>query len=513
MQETYHILIIDDDSDVRDTLKQMLLEIGGMEVSAAEDGEAGFSLMRKWGFDLVFLDIRMPGADGLQLLRRMKRHDPSLPVVMLTGFPSVDSAIQSMKAGATDFITKPFRFQEIEHLVQKQLFHRRRPFGPDFAGIVASTGQTTEPSDVRLNSKIKELSILYSISESMGGTDFDVERFYEKIVETASTITGAERTSLMILDREANELRIKAAKGLSRKIIGSVRVPLGSGVAGRVVTSGKPILVKNSGPSSLQAGRGVYKTESYISLPLTIRGETFGVLNVTDKGDGSHFDEAEALLLLTLVKRAALNIENSLLYETLYDNLLDTLQCLVTTLEAKDGYTHRHSERVTDLATRIAREMSCTDEEIQSIRFAGLLHDIGKIGIHDTVLQKSDSLTEAEFNLIKAHPIVGENIIRPLGLLHVETAVVRNHHERWDGRGYPDGLAGAAIPLLARILAVADSYDAMTSDRPYRAAKTPEEAINELRRGMGSQFDLCVVEAFLQMDSPNRPADAPEESD
>jgi putative nucleotidyltransferase with HDIG domain len=293
-------------------------------------------------------------------------------------------------------------------------------------------------------------------------------------------------------------------------VAGSVRLPVGSGVAGRVVTTGQPVLVKNGGLASLRTGRTTYKTGSYISIPLSIRGEAFGVLNVTDKGDGKQFDEGEALLLLTLVKRAALNIENSLLYETLYHNLVDALQSLVTTLEAKDRYTHKHSERVTDLATRIARQMSCTEEEVESIRFAGLLHDIGKIGIHDTVLQKSDTLTDDEYSLVKTHPIVGENIIKPLGLLRMETAIVRNHHERWDGAGYPDGLAGVEIPRLARILAVADAYDAMTSDRPYRAAKTPEEAIQELKRGTGSQFDRGVVESFLEMDLPILPQGTPD---
>jgi response regulator RpfG family c-di-GMP phosphodiesterase len=499
MEDNYRALIVDDDTEVRETLGQILSEIGKIEVDSVGDGEAGFSLLKERDFDLVFIDIRLPGMDGLELLRLIKRHSPALTVVMITGFPSVDGAIQSMKDGASDFITKPFRFQQIEHVIEKQLFHRARTVKGKLAESVTPRDRPGDAIDVKLNSKIKELSILYSISESMAPTDFDVDRFYEKIVEMASTVTGAERTSLMILDRETNELRIKAAKGLSQEIVGSVRVPLGSGVSGRVVTSGKPLLVKNSRSSSIQTGKKNYRTESYVSIPLTIKGETFGVLNVTDKGDGSHFDEGEALLLLNLMKRAALNIENSLLYETLYNSLVDTLQCLVSTLEAKDHYTQRHSERVTAFAVRIAGEMSCAQEEIESIRFAGLLHDIGKIGIHDAVLQKAGGLTEKEFSLVKTHPIVGENIIRPLGLLPMETTIVRNHHERWDGAGYPDGLSKQDIPLLARILAVADAYDAMTSDRPYRTAKTGEEAIDELKRCTGSQFDKNVVEAFLRL--------------
>ena len=498
MNDAHRILIVDDDVDVQGTLREILIQIGDLRVDCVADGEAGFSLIRQGQFDLIFIDIRMPGMDGLELLRLIKRYDPSLPVIVITGFPSVDYAIQTMKEGAADFITKPFRFQQIEHIVQKQLSQKDQR-SPGGAVCVPSDDQTTESLNGKLKSKIKELSILYSISESMSMNDLDMDQFYEKIVEMASTITGAERTSLMILDREANELRIRASRGLSQKIVLSTRVPLGSGVAGRVVSSGKPLFVKDNDGSSMMAAKKVYKTGSYISIPLSIRGEAFGVLNVTDKGDGSHFDEGEALLLLTLARRAALNIENNLLYETLYNSLVDTLQCLVTTLEAKDRYTQRHSERVTNLATKIAKTMSCTDEEIECIRLAGLLHDIGKIGIHDAVLQKPDRLTEAEFSLVKTHPIVGENIIRPLGLLPIESAIVRNHHERWDGQGYPDGLRGREIPLLARILAVADAYDAMTSDRPYRSAKRPDKAMDELWRCRDSQFDKTVVQTFLEL--------------
>ncbi len=499
MEERYRILIVDDDQDVREILREILLRIGRIQVDCVGDGETGFSLIHKRDYDLAFIDMRLPGMDGLELLKLLKGHDSRLPVVMITGFPSVDSAIQTMKDGAADFITKPFRFPQIEHVIEKELFQRLSSLGEALTTAVGSEEETSAALSARLDSKIKELSILYSISDSMGTADFDVDRFYERIVDLASMITGAERTSLMILDREANELRIKAARGLNEKIVGSARVPLGYGVAGRVLKSGRPLLVKNKEFSPFRTQRKAYKTESYVSIPLTIKGETFGVLNVTDKVDGSQFDEGETLLLLTLVRKAALNIENSLLYETLYNNLIDTLQCLVTTLEAKDRHTQRHSERVTDLALRIARAMSCSREEIESIRFAGLLHDIGKIGIHDVVLQKSDGLTEDEFSLVKTHPIIGQNIIRPLGLLPMETAIVRNHHERWDGQGYPDGLTGEEIPLLARILAVADSFDAMTSDRPYRSAKTPEEAIDELKRFAGSQFDRGVVEAFLHV--------------
>jgi putative nucleotidyltransferase with HDIG domain len=180
----------------------------------------------------------------------------------------------------------------------------------------------------------------------------------------------------------------------------------------------------------------------------------------------------------------------------MYTNLMNTLQSLVATIEARDRYTQQHSQRVTQLAVGIAEEMGCTQEEIDTIKFAGVLHDIGKISIRDAILLKKGKLTQEETKVIQTHPLTGEKILRPLGLLPAEKAIVRHHHEKWDGKGYPDGLRGEEAPLLARIIAVADSYDAMTSNRPYRLARNDRKALDELVRCSGTQFDKDIVEAF-----------------
>jgi putative nucleotidyltransferase with HDIG domain len=180
----------------------------------------------------------------------------------------------------------------------------------------------------------------------------------------------------------------------------------------------------------------------------------------------------------------------------MYTNLINTLQSLVAAIEARDRYTQQHSQRVTQLAVGIAEEMGCTQEEIDTIKFAGILHDIGKISVSDAILLKKGKLTEEETKVIQTHPLIGEKILRPLGLLPAEKAIVRHHHERWDGKGYPDGLVKEEVPLLARIIAVVDSYDAMTSNRPYRLARNDGKALDELVRCSGTQFDKDIVEAF-----------------
>jgi HD-GYP domain-containing protein (c-di-GMP phosphodiesterase class II) len=180
-------------------------------------------------------------------------------------------------------------------------------------------------------------------------------------------------------------------------------------------------------------------------------------------------------------------------------NLHSTLGALVGAMEAKDSYTRRHSRRVTDFSVLTAQTMGLGLDLIESIRFAGYLHDIGKIGIKDSVLLKESRLTDEEYEQIKKHPVIGESIIKDLDLTAHERSIIRHHHERWDGRGYPDGLAGEDIALAARIVAVADAFDAMTTNRPYRRSKDRQEAVEELQVCSRTQFDPEVVGAFLNM--------------
>ncbi len=168
-------------------------------------------------------------------------------------------------------------------------------------------------------------------------------------------------------------------------------------------------------------------------------------------------------------------------------------------MEAKDPYTRQHSRRVTTLSVLTAQNLGLDIAETESLRFASYLHDIGKIGIKDDILQKASSLSREEYEHIKRHPVIGESIIKDMDLTDNERGIIRHHHERWDGKGYPDGLAGEDIPFLARIVAVADAFDAMTSDRPYRKAKGHEEAMTEILRCAGHQFDPKVVDSFLEM--------------
>ena len=219
------------------------------------------------------------------------------------------------------------------------------------------------------------------------------------------------------------------------------------------------------------------------------------------------FDEEDAELLAAIACQAGLALHRAKLIDDLEALFVGAVETLVATVEAKDIYTYGHSARVSKLAGRIAQQMGLPEEQQERIKIAGLLHDVGKIGIPEAILSKPGKLTDEEWGHIRSHPQIGESIIRQMGSEHVADLcpLVRHHHERLDGSGYPDGLAGEAIPLGARILAIADAYDAMTSNRPYRPPFPSEDAMAELRANAGRQFDERAVEAFVEIRAEQRP--------
>ncbi len=183
------------------------------------------------------------------------------------------------------------------------------------------------------------------------------------------------------------------------------------------------------------------------------------------------------------------------------NSFLNAITSLAFALDAKDSYTNGHSVRVSDISVKVARELGLPDEQVEKIRIAGLIHDIGKIGIPEMLLNKSDKLSDEEFRRIQAHSVIGEHILQPVVDDFEVLSMVRHHHERFDGRGYPDGLSRSQIPIGARILTVVDSYDAMTSDRPYRKALPLESVAGEIERNRGTQFDPFVVDAFMKINA------------
>lgn len=261
------------------------------------------------------------------------------------------------------------------------------------------------------------------------------------------------------------------------------------------------ILVDEHSPKGLKRFNGV-KFNTLISVPINSGTKVLGMITVINKHaedfvSYANFNTEDQLLLITLANQIGLAIENQLLFKVQKETIVTTIQSLVQALDARDPYTKGHSEQVALYAVMIAKEMGLADSDIENIRFAGLLHDIGKIGIPEKLLNKPGKLAPNEFNQIKMHPYISAQILKHVPLFTSLLPFVYHHHERWDGKGYPDGLKGEDIPLGARILTVADAFDAMTSDRVYRHGKGKDAAVNELVKCATGQFDPRVVDALL----------------
>jgi len=492
------VLVVDDEVVIRILLTE-ILETAGHQVVAVESAETALALVEKEHFDLILSDMYMDGLSGMELLIKVKGMYPMLPVIVITGQPALDQAIAAMKKGAADFITKPFSADQIHHVVQKNLQELRLVAENQRLLAELNNKAVIEKLNRQLHQKISQLTKLYTLSESFHAF-VDNRSLLQYVVDLASNLTGAQRVSLLSFDRKQKFLVMRASKGISNEVLRRVCVKIGEGVAGRVAESLRPIRITSKEIREIDKTLPrPYVSESWLSVPLFIGGELFGVLNLTDKQDKSDFTEEDEYLALMLAEKAGIKIENNALYEGIYSNLLDTLKALVSTIEAKDSYTRSHSQRVTETALALARHINCSEEDCESIAFAGILHDIGKIGIQDSILQKSGKLTVEEYEIIKKHPVIGDTIIEPLGLIEAERDIIRHHHERIDGRGYPDELSGGNIPLLSRIVSISDAFDAMTSTRSYRQAQNLDYVLRELHNHSGSQFDPDLVHALVEL--------------
>ncbi len=243
----------------------------------------------------------------------------------------------------------------------------------------------------------------------------------------------------------------------------------------------------------------MHNAKSLLLYPLVVGDEAVGVVCIGEhrSWERSPMNAERAALCQTIVNQGAAAVGHALSHKVLKEAFTGTIRSLAEAIDAKDPSTRGHSDWVSKYALMIGRQLGLESGLLDDLKYAGYLHDVGKIGIPDNILGKTSQLSAEEWKLMKKHPIVSARILEPVPIPPVIKAAIRHHHERFDGKGYPYGLAGEAIPLAARILSVADSYDAMTSDRPYRRALSDEQAVAELTRRSGTQFDPAVVGAFL----------------
>jgi len=491
------VLVVDDEAIIRETLASYLNFLGVSEIHSASNGKEATLLLVHESYDYVFMDLMMPEMGGMEVLKELNLSGKPTSVIVMTGYPSMEKVIEAMRYGASDFLIKPFKLQDVKLSMERiKRLHQLMKNNWLLNQELEQKRQVEKLND-ELQRQIREKSLLYDIIDSFSKISLS-EDLYGFLVKKAAEACNAKKACFLIYDQSKGSLLVFTSFGIPDLSPGTsviIRTRKGSGEI-------EPGFIKKfmalPNPVSIPTQRTCCLPD-LVSVPFTIRGEYFGVLMVSNKKKGRNFDKRDEFLLNFMAEKAALNVENMALYHSLKENLFATLGALVSAIEARDRYTQEHSTRVTRLALDIARCLGCKPDDLRRLESSGPLHDIGKIGIDDHILKKPGKLTEEEYNNIKMHPLIGVNIVSHLGLDKEELAIIRNHHERWDGRGYPDQLKGKEIPRLARILSVADAFDAMNSDRAYRYALPFETCLKELEQNKGKQFDPEVVEAAIHV--------------
>lgn len=366
---------------------------------------------------------------------------------------------------------------------------------------IADLAGELEDKNSNLEKVVARLSTLYKVGLAIN-SNMDSENIFRLIVDTTIETLHADIGYIIIHDKEKNALRVDTLVGHDALPDGDVFIPIkNTSVSGWVINNAKPLLISdiNETPQFDRFSALGYERKTLVCSPLTVRDEVIGTITVVNKNDGSTYTKEDLGLLTTIAAQASIAIKNAMLYDEQQKTYLNTIHALVSAIEASDSYTRGHSERVTKYSLAIAKKLGLPQDRLKIMERAAILHDIGKIGINLSLLHKVGQLTPEDVFDLQQHPNIGIKILEPIEFLHDVRLCIAQHHERFDGKGYPNKLSGDQLLLEAKILAIADSFDAMTSDRPYRKALALDIALKELHDNCGMQFDPAIVPVFIEL--------------
>jgi response regulator RpfG family c-di-GMP phosphodiesterase len=487
MNENLKILVVDDEEIIRDVFKQYLGSKKNYTVLTAGDGLEALEIIKTEAIDCCFTDLSMPRMDGLELTRRIQAYDNTIPVAVMTGYPSMDTTIGTLKNGVVDFLTKPLEMNQLHFTIERIM--RERSLFIDNVLLKEEVKKKEQLLKINqeLQQKIKEVETINLIFQQLEQATTSKDLF-SILANLSGEVTTCDEAYFCIISQGMKDPVIITSfiRDKNKTIVDAGCIE--GKLVKKVADDGIPLLINENDGS-----------DSVLAIPLKIRSKVFGILISLIRDGKRRFNEKDLYFLHFLAEKASFLIENLALYENIYENLFSTLYAFVETIEARDPYTKQHSTRVTRYAVSVAKAMGCSQEEIDVLNVSGNLHDIGKIGIPDNILLKPGQLSDGEYEVIKRHPSIGSNIIGHFNMWADEREIIKHHHERWDGRGYPDKLRGEDIPFLSRILSVADVYDALTSDRSYRKKLSDDVAIEIISENTGCQFDPKIVDVFLKL--------------
>jgi putative nucleotidyltransferase with HDIG domain len=400
--------------------------------------------------------------------------------------------------------------EEIDH--DKALLRQR------FDEVTGLNVELTE-LNAELSQKVTMLKAINSATRTIV-SESDTRKVLQQTMTPIVEVFGFDRAMIMLVNESGTYLEYSYGVGESPEAMEKLRdyrVPLtrDQNLMVRVLKKGKPVLIRDAQQAGLNPTNRIladFRPSSFIICPLIADSKVIGILGADRRGEHKRPTNSDLELLSIFANNIATAFLRARLDEELKSSYVSAVRALVLAIEEKDTYTRGHSERVAAMAVRVARTLGLSESEIEYLRFGSILHDVGKIGIPESIVKSPKPLSNAEYKIIQKHPLKGVEILDPITFIKDHMYLVRNHHERWDGRGYPDGLVGDAIPLGAQIVAIADAYDAMTSSRPYRRGMPPKQAAREIQKNAGSQFSQNMASAFLEAHTTFACDEAPADS-
>lgn len=478
------ILVVDDEKHVCELCYDSLSN-AGYKVETTCNPKTAYNKFSRKSFDLVLTDIRMPRINGLELVKQLRTISPDLPVVVMTGYATVDTAVQAVNQGASNFVRKPFSIEELLSAVQNAIERRRL---------------------LRENIRLKTLVNFFRVSEKISCLH-EPSEIYKLLLKAALKETKADRGGIFEVEPETRQFYLRYEVNLAKLIKKDSYVQRNLGLPGLILKRRKPLIIENW--ADLGIGYRSIGEENWsqaaIGVPLTCNGGVKNVLCLYKSF--SQFSEADLDGAVILATQACIALRNAELVLDLEILFLETMKSLATTLDERDPYTHGHSKRVAQVAVAIGDVMGLPENQLEEIQLAGNLHDIGKIGIPDSIIFKPGSLAPQEYEIIKTHAEKGFNILNHIKRLSSVAEAVYTHHEWHNGQGYPRGLKNDEIPLAGAIIAVADAFDTIVTDRHYRKKRSYTEAMKILEENSGAQFNPKVVQALGQVNVQDLPLD------
>lgn len=507
------VLVVDDDSTNR-ALCRHCLKRDGNRIEEAVDGVSALRSVAENPPDVIIMDVMMPNMDGLECTRRLKADlaTRDIPIIIVSGLSGEDDTLAGLEAGADDYLSKPIRPGELAMRVRSQIrVHRERK---DLLRSYRSRGE-----------QARALGLLLDFSHELGRAE-DLHSVLKETVAVTAELSCSSRISILLPDDQRRHLRIAESMGIDRDAVDRIKIPINGSMIGQVFDSRQSRAINAEkgipkghrqgeadmpGPTECEAD--LFPDLPLICMPLCAVDETIGVLTVSGRVGHNPFTPAESEYIDLICNTAApaiRDINSKRKRDEAYDSIV---VALATLAEHRDNDTGRHVERVTKYSLMLAEEIGTMDRFasqiderfLHSLERAVPLHDIGKVAIPDSILRKPGKLTPDEWTIMKTHAQIGAETIRSVlqrapgvAFLTMAEEIARAHHEWCNGDGYPAGLRNDAIPLPARVVAVADVYDALTTERPYKNAFSHDKATAIIVEGSGTQFEPAIVDAFLR---------------